>query len=135
MELNNLTLLNIYVLCWKDQNALYFPSGTQRMINCQHVSEGTFGVNIRGEVFSLPNTTFVPLSSPPSSPPATDYQQERVEVKPGNVYKPNYPFPASGDANFKICTRVKDLTTQITYYLDAADYAAKIVGCNRVAGS
>lgn len=130
-QLNNLTTTNIYVTVWKDQNATYFPSGTPRQINCQHQQEGYFGVNIRGEVFPMSNTTFVPGSTPPASPPASDYEQQTALVKEGNTYKHPYPF-ATSNANFKICIRVKDLTTQITSYCDATDYLAKIVGCNPV---
>jgi hypothetical protein len=39
---------------------------------------------------------------------------------------------ATGDPDYKICVRIKDFQTGITYWLDKADYEAKIAGCNPV---
>lgn len=124
-QLNNTTLLNIYVTCWKDSNATYFPNGVPRMINANLQREGDYGVNIRGEVFPVPTSTQVPPAA------GTDFQQQTALVQEGNIYKKPYPF-ATSDPSFKICVRVKDLSTGITYYLDAADYAAKVAGLNPV---
>lgn len=127
--------LNIYVLTWKDSNSNYFPNGVSRQISCNHINEGTFGVSIRGEVFPLPQTQILPAGSPPTysppiiSPPSSDYNQETVMVLAGSITKPVYPF-STADANFKICIKLKDMTTLITYYVDATDYTNKIVGCN-----
>jgi hypothetical protein len=133
MELNNTTVLNIYVLTWMDSNSTYFPNGVPRQINCNHQNVGIFGVNIKGEVFPLPNTTVVPptpVESPPITP--TDWQQQTTLEREGNVFGKPYPF-ATGDSAFKICNRLKDLQTGITYYVDAVDYLAKLPGCNLVA--
>lgn len=127
MTQNNTPLLNIYVLCWMDSNSVIYPSGSVKMISCNHQKEGDFGVNIKGEVFPLPNTTQIP----PASPPASDWQQQTAEVQAGNTYTAPYPL-ASDASGFKVCTKVKDLSTMITYYLDATDYASKIPSCNPV---
>jgi len=122
-------LLNFYVKVWKDDTALYFPNGETRSISCNHVKEGTFGVNIRGEVFAVQGTTYIPVqSSPPTSPPTSSEGQTAI-VQAGNVYGTATPF-ASGSANYKTCVRVKDLTNLVTSYVDADDYATNVVQCN-----
>jgi hypothetical protein len=148
-QLNNLTLVNIYVLCWKDSNATYFPNGVQRMINCNHQNEGLYTVTTRGKVTALPNTTIVPpprVTSPPSSPP-TDWQTEQAFVAAGGVFggpiSPLTSPPTPGNtgtiqgsippgSDVHLCYKIKDMTTQITYYCDVNDYNIKIPGCNLV---
>jgi hypothetical protein len=130
---NKKNLLNIFVLTWKDSNSTYFPNGSYRTINCFHQNEGIYGVNNRGEVTPLPNTTFLPLSSPPQSPPLgsppSDWTKQTALVQEGNVWGTPYPFP-TGNANFHLCYKIKDLSTNITYYCDVADFNNKIAGCN-----
>jgi len=115
----------IGVKVWKDDTALYFPSGVTRQITCKHVNEGSYGVNIKGEVFPLPSTTIPPLATPSGN----SYQSGSAHVDAGNVYGSTTPF-ATGDSNYKLCIKIKDLTTLVTSYVDATDYAAKISGCN-----
>ncbi len=122
-------LLNFPVLVWKDDNALYFPDGETRLISCNHVNEGTYGVNIRGEVFSTQGATFVPLySSPPTSPP-TNSEGNNAMVNAGNVYGASTPF-AAGTTDYKACIRIKDMTNLVTSYVDVESYAANIYKCN-----
>ncbi len=121
-------LLNFPVLVWKDDTALYFPDGVSRLISCNHVNEGTFGVNIRGEVFPLPSATVVQVASPPTSPP-TDFNSGAAFVSAGNVYGTSTPFVA-GTADYKACIRIKDLTNLVTSYVDATSYNANIYKCN-----
>lgn len=133
-QLNNLNLVNIFVLCWKDSNSTYFPSGVQRTINCRHQNEGLYSVNTRGKVTPLPNTSVV---LPPVSSVPTDYQAEQGYVQPGQAFGGVAPVggivgPFAYSADVHICYKIKDLTTQITYYCDVADYNNKIVGCNLV---
>lgn len=120
-------VLNIQVLTWASDNALYFPNGVSRQISCNHVNEGNYSVNIKGERKPLPTTTIPALASPPGN----QFQSQEANVQAGNVYGNATPF-ATGDHNYKLCVKVKDLTTLITYYLDAADYAANIGRCNFV---
>lgn len=128
-QLNNTTLLNVYILCWKDTNGIYFPNGNSAMINANHQKEGTYGVSIKGEVFALPNTVLVPPASPPTND--TDWQQQTALVNAGAEYTAPYPTATNGD-QVKICVKVKDLSTMVTYYLDAADYAAQVAKFNPV---
>ena len=134
-QINNTTLLNIIVLCWKDQNSTYFPNGAYKQINCKHQRESClYSVNTRGEVTPLPNTTVTPppaVTSPPSSPP-TDWQTQEGYVNAGQAINNASPaaFPPSADVH--LCYKVKDLTTSITYYCDVTDYNNKIPLCNPV---
>lgn len=122
--------LNITVLTWKDDDSIYFPDGEYRQINCAHVNEGNYGVNIRGESFPVSNNTNVPgnVTSPPTD--TTEWQNQTAMVQEGNVYGPANPPFASTDPNYKLCTRIKDLQRNITSYVDAADYLTKIGSCN-----
>lgn len=129
-QLNNTTLLNVPILCYKDNNSIYFPDGVPRMINANHQKEGIYGVTLSGHTYPLPTSTSIPpdTSSPPTQ---TDFEQATAFQTGNNTYSTPYPLPVT-DPNFKICVRVKDMTTQITYYLDQADYDAQVAKFNPI---
>ncbi len=121
--------LQFFALCYKDDAALYFPDGQTRAISCQHVNEGTYGVNLQGQAFALPTSTNVPITSSPPDP--TEYEAQTALVQGGNVYYgKDKPF-AVGD-NYKVCVKVKDPKTGRCTYIDAESYATNVVTCNPV---
>lgn len=121
-------LLQFTALTWKDDAALYFPSGQTRFYGCNHVAQGNWGVNIRGEALAIPGTVNLPTQS---SPPAPDQFQSAVAMVPaGKVFDGATPF-ATGDPNYKICTKITFPDTGRTFYVDAASYAANVITCNQ----
>jgi hypothetical protein len=134
-EVNNITLLNILVLCWKDSNATYFPNGAVKQISCRHEREECiYSVNTRGRATRLPNTSIVP-GPPVTSPvsvPLSDWQTEQGYVTAGQAINNASPAPFPPSANVHLCYKIKDLTTGITLYADIADYNSKIPLCNPV---
>lgn len=119
-------LLYIPVLTWKDDSSLYFPSGVTRQISCNHVNEGNFGVSIKGEPFPIATTTIPPLPTG-----GNQFQSETALEQGGAVFGKVTPFSTT-DPAFKLCVRIKEMGSLTTLYVDAADYAAKISGCNLV---
>ncbi len=122
-----------YATVWKDDNASYFPSGEVRALPCMHAKDGIYGVNIKGQIFSLPDTVQVPQgeTSPPTSPPTgTDWQTQQVLVGPSHVYGTEASPFATDSSNYKICVRIKDLTNNLVSYVDKTEYDANISTCN-----
>lgn len=130
----NTSTINIYVKCWLDANGTYYPNGKTVMLNVKHQKEGYFGVTVRGEVFPIPSADVVPpplTTSPPTT--YTDFQQQTAMVSEGTIFPQPSPYPVSTDGiQMKSTVRVKDLTTMVTSYLDAADYAAQVANFNFV---
>lgn len=124
-------LVQFFALCWKDDAALFFPNGSTRPLSCNHVIEGNYGVNIRGEAFPIPTSTNVPLTSPPAASPPNQFEAQNAMVLAGEQFGPITPF-YTGNPNYKLCVKIKDLKTGICTYVDATSYAANVVKCNPV---
>ena len=116
----------IFCTVYKDDAALYLPSGANKQISCSHQFIGVFGINMQGEEVPIPSTTKPPLSASPGN----SEQSANALVQVGQVWINTSYF---GDTNFKVVAKVKDYTTRNTLYVDAASYNANIGKCNFVA--
>ena len=103
-----------YALVYKADNAFY-KNGQQVAIFCNHVWEGTMGLNTVGEIVPLPDATT-------TSPLADTAMVEHGTVFPSPTY--------FGDSGFKAVTQVKDIERLVTYWVDTASYNANVVTCN-----
>lgn len=111
----------IRVLIWQDLGGRYFPNGAYRDLSCTHTTDGTWGINMSGEVIPT-GTATVPVSQP-----GTQFEKDTLGIRAGKIYVDTTRFP---DAGFKATIRVKDMINQNTYYVDLAAYNDAIDQCN-----
>lgn len=111
----------IRVVVWKDSLSLNWPSGKYVELNCAHVSEGEWGVNMNGEIIPVATST-VPVSQP-----GTQFEKDTLGVPAGQAYTDTKHFT---DAGFKVCVKVKDLVTNNVLFVDKTSYDAAIGTCN-----
>lgn len=109
------------VLVWMDALALNWPDGKYVDLQCAHVNEGEWGVNMNREIIPLPTST-VPLSETGSQ-----FEKEVVGVPAGRAYTDTKHFT---DAGFKVCVRVKEIGTNNVYYVDKTSYDTEHSKCN-----
>jgi hypothetical protein len=105
---------------YKDDSAFY-PAGESRAIHCNHQKEGEFGINPEGEIVALPGNTQVQ-----GADDATDANSGTVMVPQGTVFPSTTQFPT----NIVAVTRLKDLVTLVTSYVDTTIYNTNVVSCN-----
>jgi hypothetical protein len=128
-------ILRILVKVYKENATLWYASdnggspsapiiGVTRNISCNHTYLGMWGINMQAEEVPVPTSTI-----PPEIGSGQSNQSAQSIIPIGNVYVDLNYF---GDANFKVCVKVKDMVTNIVSFVDAADYAAQIGKCNLV---
>lgn len=111
----------IRVLIWQDLGGRYFPAGAYRDLSCTHTTDGTWGINMSGEI--VPTIT----ATVPVSQPGTNFEKDSLGIRPGKIYVNTAHF---GDSSFKSTVRVKDMVNQNTYYVDLTSYNDAIDDCN-----
>ena len=90
------------------------------LINCYHIHEGNWGMNLVGELVPLP---FATVASPPV---------QTVLVEQGTQWD---NIQAISNSNFKEVTLIKDVPAQASYYVDTASYNTNILSCNAAANT
>ena len=114
---------SVYYLVYKEGTTVWATTGQTRRISCNMQYMGVFGINMQGEEVPVPTRTNT------TSEGGTSFQTANVLISIGNVWVNKAQF---NNPNFHVVVKVKDMDSDVVFYVDANSFNANVSQCNRV---